>query len=269
MSRIARTFSALRKKKEKALIVFITAGDPSLSVSERLIPCFEKEGVDIIELGIPFSDPVADGPVIQASSQRALARGTTLKKILGMAKRARKRTQVPLVLMGYLNPILRYGLRRFASQAAAAGIDGLIVPDLPPEEAKEIAAELRRAGMDLIFLLAPTSSPARRRLVAKASRGFVYYVSITGVTGVRKKLPKEIRRQLLEAKRQARIPVCVGFGISTPRQAKEVSRAADGVIVGSAIVKQITAHSGQAPATLARRLIRPFARALGKGRAHG
>ncbi len=269
MSRIRRAFAGLKKKKEKALIVFMTAGDPGLSMNERLIHAFEKEGVDLIELGVPFSDPVADGPVIQASSQRALERGTTLKKILAMAGRARKNgARLPLVLMSYYNPILQHGIRRFAADASAKGIDGLIVPDLPPEEARELKADLRRKGIDLIFLLAPTSTAKRRRLVAKASSGFIYYVSVTGVTGARRELPKEIQSQLKEVKKVSRLPVCVGFGVSTPAQAREVARSSDGVIVGSAMVKQIAAHASASASKLARRLARPFVRALGKKVSH-
>ena len=247
----------------------MTAGDPSLSKSEALIPALEKEGVDLIELGVPFSDPLADGPVIQASSQRALQRGVTLEKILAMAKRARKKTQLPLVFMSYLNPIAHYGLGRFAKAAKAAGVDGVIIPDLPPDEGREIAPVLAKQGLNLIYLVAPTSTLRRQRMVCKASRGFIYFVSVTGVTGVRRALAPQMLAQVRALKRSAGRPVCVGFGVSTPDQARTVARYADGVIIGSALVKALNAHASLSAGTFAKRFIRPFARSLGKGVLHG
>jgi len=256
----------LKKKKQKALIVFMTAGDPSLKKNAQLVHAFEKEGVDLIELGVPFSDPLADGPVIQASSQRSLARGTTLQKILQLVKSLRKTSEIPLVLMSYLNPIWHYGVGRFAMDARRAGVDGVIVPDLPPEEGKKIASTLARRGIDLIYLLAPTSSPKRQRLVTRSSRGFVYFVSLTGVTGSGRSDSASIRGFVRSAKKMTRLPVCVGFGISTPQDAKKMAAISDGVIVGSAVVKALSSHPKLSAEAFSKRFVRPFAKALGKGK---
>ena len=266
LNRISKKFAELKKKKQKALIIFMTAGDPSLKKNEQLIHAFEKEGVDLIELGVPFSDPLADGPVIQASSQRSLARGTTLKKILRLVRNVRKTSQLPLVLMSYLNPIWHYGLDRFAVDARVAGVDGIIVPDLPPEEGKEVALAMKRRKLDLIYLLAPTSTPARQKSVAKASAGFVYYVSLTGVTGVKKVLSHGLCANVRAVQRVSRLPVCVGFGVSTPEQARSAVLAADGVIIGSAVVRVLNDSKNSSAPKIAQKLIRPFARALGKVR---
>ena len=264
MNRIEAKFKELKKKKKKALILYMTAGDPSLARNAELITAFEKEGVDLIELGVPFSDPLADGVVIQGASQRALKRGTTLKKILDLVGKIRKKSQLPLLLMSYLNPILNFGLDHFAATARRAGVDGLIVPDLPPEEGKEVSAAMRKHGIYVVYLLAPTSGPARLKLVTRASRGFVYYVSLTGVTGARKALSPEMARNIRLAKKKARMPVCAGFGISTPEQAKAAARAADGVIIGSAIVRALAQYPRLSASQFSRRFVRPFARALGK-----
>ena len=264
MNRIQKKFESLKKKKKKALIVFITAGDPSLKKTEDLVYAFEKNGVDLIELGVPFSDPIADGPVIQASSLRALQRGTSLTKILKLTARIRKKSQTPLLLMSYFNPIFHYGIPRFAKDASRAGVDGVIIPDLPPEEGMEISPALRRYQIDLVYLLAPTSDHERQKKVIRASRGFVYYVSLTGVTGARKSIASDARRNLKAIRRQARLPVCVGFGVSTPAQAKTMSGMADGVIIGSAVVRALMAHPGIGAENFSKRFIRPFAKALGK-----
>ncbi len=264
MNRIDRKFSDLKRAKKKALVVFLTAGDPSLSMTEALIPAAAKEGADLIEIGVPFSDPLADGPVIQASSQRALKRGVTLRKILTMAARARKRTSVPILLMSYLNPIWHMGTAVFAKAAKKAGVDGVIVPDLPPDEGREIARTFRAQGLDLVYLLAPTSSTKRQQFVSGASRGFVYFVSVTGVTGARRSLSPAVLSQVAALTRKTDRPVCIGFGVSSPGQAKEASKAADGVIVGSALVKALQANPSLGAAAFARRFIRPLARALGK-----
>ena len=264
MSRIAKKFAELKKNHKKALIIFMTAGDPSLKKNLDLIPAFESEGVDLIELGVPFSDPLADGPVIQASSQRSLARGTNLKKILGLVRDARKRSQVPLVLMTYLNPIWHHGLERFAKEARQAGVDGVIVPDLPPDEGKDVGVVMKKHGLDLIYLLAPTSAPVRQKEVARRSSGFVYYVSLTGVTGARKALSKELTKQVRAVKKVSPVPVCVGFGVSTPEQARSVAKDADGVIIGSAVVRALDANKNLSADKLAQKVIRPFAKALGK-----
>ena len=264
MSRIEKKFSELRKKKKKALIVFMTAGDPSLQKNEQLIPAFEKEGADMIEIGVPFSDPLADGPVIQASYQRSLERGTTLKKILQLVRRVRGKTSLPLILMSSLNPIYHYGLKRFASDARSAGVDGIIIPDLPPEEGKEAASFFRQQHVDLIYLLAPTSPAARQKEVAGRSRGFVYYVSLTGVTGLRTTLAQGLVQQVRALKKISRIPVCVGFGISNPAMGREAASVADGIIVGSAVVRALHECRNLSAQQAAKKIVAPFARALEK-----
>lgn len=246
MSRIAHTFDALKRNGKKALVTFITAGDPDLAATGELIPLLAESGSDIIELGVPFSDPMADGPTIQLSSERALAAGTTLPKILSTVKSARARTQVPIVLMGYYNPILMYGLDRFAADAAAAGVDGVLLVDLPPEEAGEFKTCADRHGLDVIFLLTPTSDEARIRTVVRCARGFIYYVSVTGVTGARSGVETTVAGNVAAIKEKTSIPVAVGFGISSPDQAASVAASADGVVVGSAIVKLFEQHRGEA-----------------------
>ena len=264
MNRIQKKFSALRKNRKKALIVFITAGDPSLKKNAELVRAFEREGADLIELGVPFSDPLADGPVIQASSQRSLKRGTNLPKILQLVRQVRRKSQIPLVLMSYLNPLWHYGLRRFAADARKAGVDGVIVPDLPPEEGRDVSSAMRRQKLDLIYLLAPTSPAFRQKKVSHQSRGFVYYVSLTGVTGLRNRLADELGRNVRALKKVSRLPVCVGFGVSTPRQARSVAAFADGVIVGSAVVQAVHQYRSLSADKIAQKAVRPFARALGK-----
>lgn len=264
MNRIDKKFQELKKQKKKALIVFLTAGDPGFQKNEELILAFERDGVDLIELGVPFSDPLADGPVIQASSQRALKKKANLKKILALVKKVRKKSGIPIILMSYLNPVMRYGYRKFASDAKKAGVDGMIFPDLPPEEGKEIAPRMAERGLSLIYLLAPTSTAKRRTMVTRASQGFIYYVSITGVTGMRHELPKGVQRDISRIKRQTKTPVCVGFGISKPSQAREMAKKADGVILGSAAVHFVHHHAREAARRISEKLIRPFAVALGK-----
>jgi tryptophan synthase alpha chain len=239
MSRIRQTFEGLNKAGKKALIPFITAGYPDISTTEKCIFQLERSGADLIELGVPFSDPMADGPVIQAASEHALRKGTTLKKILDLVKRVRKKTELPILLMGYYNPFFTFGLEKFADEAKKAGVDGVLVVDLPPEEAGALKAETDRTGLDLIFLLAPTSDATRIKRIAKNASGFIYYVSLTGVTGVRSQLDKDIRNQVVQIKKQSNLPVGIGFGISTPEQAKRVAHWADAVVVGSAIIKII------------------------------
>lgn len=239
MNRINRKFRSLKKEKKKAFIAFITAGDPSMQATERLVYELAANGADLIELGVPFSDPLADGPTIQAASERALKHNTNLKDILGLVKKLRKKTDIPLVLMTYYNPVFKYGLEKFAGDSKQAGVDGIIVPDLPPEEGADLNRALRRNGLDMIYLLAPTSAKGRIRSIAAKSKGFIYYVSLTGVTGARAKLPEEISASVKTIKRLTKTPVCVGFGISSPEEARRVARAADGIIVGSAIVKVI------------------------------
>jgi tryptophan synthase alpha chain len=238
------TFERLRAREERALVVYLMAGDPSLPETERLVVEAERRGADVIELGVPFSDPLADGPVIQRAGVRALAAGTSLARVLEMVAGLRGRVRVPLVLMTYYNPVLQFGLDAFARAAARAGVDGLIVPDLPHEESEPLRAEAEPAGVDLIHMVAPTSPPARVKAIARRSRGFIYVVSLTGVTGERRELPKDLDAQVRTLRLVTTKPVCVGFGVSTPEQVAAVGRLADGVAVGSAIVRTIEQHTG-------------------------
>ena len=239
MNRIDKKFKDLKKAGRKAFIAYITAGDPSLGMTGKIVLALEKSGVDIIELGIPFSDPIADGPTIQAASGRALAKKASLKKIFAMARNLRRRTEIPLVFMTYYNPVFKFGLGKFFKTCRAAGIDGVIVPDLSIEEAGEAAALGKKNGIAVIFLVAPTSPRKRIEEIAARSRGFIYYVSLTGVTGARKKLPPELFANVRAIKSVTNKPVAVGFGISNAKQARSIAKVADGVIVGSAIVKII------------------------------
>jgi tryptophan synthase alpha chain len=244
MNRIDKLFSKLRKQKKKAFIVYITAGYPSVRATERLIAGLEKSGSDMIELGIPFSDPLADGPTIQRASERALSRGVNIKAILKMVGRARKKVTLPIVFMTYYNLVSHYGIKKFVGDSVRAGADGIIIPDLPPEEADELITESRRKGFAAIFLAAPTSTKKRLKRIAAASRGFIYYVSLTGVTGARARLPGDIIKNVKALKKITKKPVCVGFGISKPSQAKAISRLADGIIVGSAVIKVMERNIG-------------------------
>lgn len=239
MNRIERKFKDLKAAGKKAFIAFITAGYPNLNTTKRLLLEFSRIGVDITELGVPFSDPMADGPLIQRASEAALKNKVNLGKIFKLVKEARKKTQMPVCLMSYYNPIYCFGEDKFVRAAQDAGVDGVIVPDLPPEEAKGFIRAARQGGLDLIFFLAPTSSRRRIALISGQTRGFIYYVCLTGVTGPRQRLPADIAANIKAIKRIAKKPVCVGFGLSSSAQVKEVSRVADGVIVGSAIIKEI------------------------------
>ncbi len=244
MSRLEATFERLRAGGERALVAYLMAGDPSLAETERLVIEAERRGADVIELGVPFSDPLADGPVIQRADVRALAAGTTLPRVLEMVASLRTRVRLPLVLMTYYNPILAFGLKAFARTAVDAGADGVIVPDLPHEEAEPLRAETEPAGLDMIQMAAPTSTPARVKAIARLSRGFIYVVSLTGVTGARRELPPDLGAQIRTLRLVTTKPVCVGFGVSTPEQVAAVGRLADGVAVGSAIVRAIEEHAG-------------------------
>jgi tryptophan synthase alpha chain len=244
MTRLAKTFEALRARRGRALIPYFTAGDPSLADTRRLVIEAARQGADVVEIGIPFSDPLADGPVIQRAAQRALAAGVTLPRVLELARDLRGEVAIPLVFLTYYNPVLAFGLKAFARSAADAGADGVIVADLPPEEAGPLSDETSAAGLDLIHLVAPTSTPARMRLIARRSRGFVYVVSLTGVTGVRDALAPDLVTQLRALRLITTRPICVGFGISTPEHVRAVAPYADGVIVGSAVVRVIEQHAG-------------------------
>lgn len=248
MSRIINTFNRLRKKGEKALIPYIMAGDPDLAATKDLILAMEKAGCDIIELGAPFSDPLADGPVIQKAALRSLKNHTSIADVLGLVSEVRKESKIALILMTYYNLIFKYGEERFVNDAAAAGLDGIILPDLPPEEAGTLIVAAKKAGLDTIFLLAPTSTEGRIKLVARVSQGFIYYVSLTGVTGSNLGLQTDaIKDAIGKIKAVSDKPVAVGFGISTPDQAAQVaSWGADGVIVGSALVKVVEENIGTA-----------------------
>jgi len=239
MNRIENLFCNIRKNNEKALIPFITAGDPSLEATKKMVLRIAASGADIIELGVPFSDPLADGPVIQKSALRSLQNGTTLKKIIGLAKEIRRESQIPLVLMSSYNPIFVYGEEAFCRDAVEAGVDGVIVPDLPPEEAQSLKGFAEKKGLATIFLLSPTSDLKRIEIISKIGNGFLYYVSMTGVTGAALTVLEEVRAKVKEIKNVTEKPLCVGFGVSSPEQAREIASFSDGVIVGSAIVKMV------------------------------
>lgn len=239
MTRISDKFKKLKAQNEKALITYIMAGDPSIEDSEKLIYALEEGGADIIELGVPFSDPLADGPVIQRASERALASKTTLLKVFNLVNRVREHSSIPIVLMTYYNIIYNYDERSFVTDALRAGVDGVIIPDLPPEECKPLIKMTRQEGLDLIFLLAPTSNEKRISLITKKSRGFIYYVSLKGVTGTRETLSSSIKPMVDRIKNGTTKPVAVGFGISDAKQAAIAAAASDGVVIGSAIVKVI------------------------------
>lgn len=244
-NRIEQKFQQLKKARQKAFIAFITAGDPSLKVTENLVLAFEKSGVDIVELGVPFSDPLADGPTIQAASQRALKNGVTLAKIFNLVKNIRRKSQLPIALMTYYNPVFHFGESKFIAKAKEAGVDGVIIPDLPPEEAGNLIKAARQKNVSTVFFLSPTTTPKRVKKILTVSSGFIYYVSLTGVTGARQSLPADIMKHVRSAKSLTRKPICVGFGISTGQQVRALSKAADGVIVGSAIVNEIAKHGGK------------------------
>jgi tryptophan synthase alpha chain len=239
MGRIGERFAGLRARGEKALVAFVTAGDPDLATTEGLVLALAASGADVIEIGVPFSDPIAEGPTIQRASERALESGTTLRKVLQLVKSVRARIDVPLVLMGYANVFLTMGERAFVDAAAAVGVDGLIVVDLPPEEGETLFAAAEAAGVDPILLAAPTTTPERLAKLAARTRGFLYYVSLTGVTGARAELAAGLEAGVRRARATCPLPVCVGFGISSPEQAARVAAFADGVVVGSAFVERI------------------------------
>lgn len=237
-SRIAAVFAALKERGGKAFIPYIMAGDPDLDLTLEHVLLLERCGADIVELGVPFSDPLADGPTIQAAAGRALKAGVTLRKVISFARDLRRHTAIPLVLMTYYNPVFKYGEEAFMRDAAEAGVDGLIIPDLPPDEAKTLRALSRKLGVpDTIFLVAPTSTPERIRLVTAACGGFVYYVSMTGITGSQLSIGEDLRNHLALVRQATNKPTAIGFGVSTSDQARALREIADGIIVGSAIVK--------------------------------
>jgi tryptophan synthase alpha chain len=234
---LSRITSVFTQARHTALIPYITVGYPSVEITLKAVSLFASAGCDIIELGIPFSDPLADGATIQQASYEALRQGATPKLCLEVAQELRQQVGIPLMFMTYYNPVLKFGLEQFCSRCADVGIDGLIIPDLPPEEGKELEESTRRHGLDLVYLLSPASTEERIKLVTGRSSGFVYLVSLTGVTGARDRLPEELESFVARVRRETEKPLCVGFGVSTPEQAQRVARVADGVIVGSRIIQ--------------------------------
>jgi tryptophan synthase alpha chain len=255
MSRLAGRFDALRQARRAGLVIFVTAGDPHPDLAVDLLHALVAAGADVLELGVPFSDPMADGPVIQRASERALAHGMDLRRVLELVRAFRQTdTTTPLVLMGYLNPIEQMGVERFASAAAQAGVDGVLTVDLPFDEEPEHTAALRSAGLDSIFLLAPTSGPGRAQAVAAQASGFLYYVSVRGVTGAGQVDMADVRSQVAALKEHTALPVGVGFGVRTPQAAAQIAAFADAVVVGSAVIEQleVAAAAGiNGPAALA------------------
>ena len=246
MSRITDTFEQLKAGGRRGLIPFITAGHPDISTTRRLLPALQKGGANVIELGVPFSDPIADGPVIQCSSQQALRNGVTLKEILSLVAEMRSELSVPIVLFSYVNPVLQFGIENFARAGAEAGVDGVLLSDLPLEEAAEVRNTLSKNSIDLILLAAPTSSEQRLRMIADNASGFIYAVSRTGVTGTRTELSHQAEELVQRLRVITRLPVAVGFGISTANQVRQVWDYADAAVVGSAIVKEIEENSDRA-----------------------
>ncbi len=239
VDRVAAAFSRCFAKGEKALVTYVMAGDPDVATSKAMALACVEGGADLLEIGIPFSDPVADGRTIQKAAERSLASGTKLADVLEVAKAVRAKSDVPIALMGYLNPVHSRGLARFVDDCVRAGVDALIIPDLLPEEAGELLALATPRGVKVVFLLAPTSGPDRIAAAAKDATGFLYFVSVTGVTGARKALPREIGAHVAKVRAASKVPVVIGFGVSDPAQARTLGKLADGVVVGSAIVNRI------------------------------
>ena len=243
--RLEATFARLRERGERALMPYFTAGDPSLAETRRRVAAAERAGADSIELGVPFSDPIADGPVVQRAGTRALAAGVSLPRVLELVAGLRADgVKLPIALMTYYNPVLAFGLKSFARTAIDAGADAVIVPDLPYDESDPLRAEAEPAGLDLVQFVAPTSPPARMKAIARLARGFIYVVSVTGITGERSSLPPELDAQIRTLRLVTTRPLCVGFGVSTPEQVAAVGKLADGVLVGSAIVRLVEKHTG-------------------------
>jgi tryptophan synthase alpha chain len=253
MSRIASVF---RRSRHKALIPYVTVGYPSVEDTLKVVPILAGSGCDMVELGIPFSDPLADGATIQKASYNALKNGVTPKLCLDVAAKLSRKVDVPLIFMTYFNPVLSYGLEKFCAACAGSGIDGLIIPDLQPDEGSTLEDTTKKHNLDLIYLLAPTSSDDRIKLVAERARGFIYLVSVTGVTGTRATLPQELKLFVNRVRKAAKQPLCVGFGISTPEQATQVAAIADGVIVGSKIIQLLETDGLTAVADFVKQLRR-------------
>jgi tryptophan synthase alpha chain len=245
MTRIEQKFAQLKNEGRKGFIPYITAGDPSLDITLDLILALEKSGADIIELGVPFSDPIADGPVIQRATERALHNGVTLRKVLALGERVRQRSQIPLLLFSYFNPLFNYGLERLAKDVVTAGFDGVLATDLTVEESASFVRTMRNAGLNTVFLAAPTSSAERMKRIAETSNGFLYAVSRTGVTGEQRELADDLKQFLQRLRSHTSSPIAVGFGISHPDHVRAVWQEADAAVVGSSIVKEIEKHIGQ------------------------
>jgi tryptophan synthase alpha chain len=261
VNRLERHFAGRRSDGRRSLVVYLCAGDPDLAATERLVPALAAAGADVIELGVPFSDPLADGPTIQAAAERALRSGTTLAGILDLVGRLRRGgCDVPLALMGYMNPIVRMGIDAFVGRAAEVGVDGIIVPDLPLEEAGPLGDAETGRDLSLVLLAAPTTPPDRLRRIGERTRGFLYFVSITGVTGARAALPADLPGRLDAVRAASRAPVAVGFGISAPEQAAALAEHADAVVVGSALVAEIARSGGRTDGPVA--LVRSLAEAV-------
>jgi tryptophan synthase alpha chain len=259
-TRIGKCWSGLRGRNEKALIAFIMAGDPDLRTSGEIVIALAEAGVDMVELGVPFSEPIADGPVIQRSGERALRQGAYLPAILDLVREIRRSSEVPLVLFSYLNPVLRYGFERFAADAVAAGADGALITDLSVEEAGPFVDEMRRKGLDTVFLAAPTSTDERLKRVAELSTGFVYAISRTGVTGTRDQLSSSVAPLVKRLRAVTTQPIAAGFGISRPEHLRELAPIVDGVVVGSALVRCLEEHKENPAPHMAE-----FARSLREG----
>ena len=242
MNRIDATFRRLRAQRQAALIPFLTAGDPDLHTTPELLRVAEESGADLLEIGVPFSDPTADGPVLQHSADIGRQAGASLGRVLELVADFRRDSQLPVILYGYYNPIFHYGSQRFAADAQQAGVDGILVVDLPPEDAAELLIWTKPAGIHFIFLLAPTSGPDRVRKVLQRAAGFVYYVSVTGVTGARPMVAESVQPAVQRLRQSTRLPIGVGFGISTPAQAAAVAEFADAAVVGSAIMRVVEAQ---------------------------
>ena len=243
-NRITTLFNEKRKKGEKALILFLTAGYPDRATFEQIVPILEESGCDILEVGVPFSDPIADGPTIQRSSEHVLKQGVNLKEIIEMLRRLRKHVSMPFVLFSSINPLVKYGLDKLIPAAREAGVDGILCPDLPPEEATDLLQLCQKYSMSIIFLIAPTTQPERRRYIAEHTRGFIYYVSLKGVTGARKSMSADLAVRIKDLKAISELPVVVGFGISSKEHTHTVALAgADGAVVGSALINLIDQNS--------------------------
>ena len=262
MSRITDRFKSLRRENKTGLVIFLTAGDPAMKATVDLVKAAFDNGADVVELGVPFSDPLADGPVIQESFHRAISRGATLVKSFTVVEKIRKSHDDPLVFMLASTLVINHGVKKFVKDAKGAGVDGIIIPDAPMDEAAEFSEPAKKVGLDTILLAAPTSTPTRLRRIAKNSSGFLYYISVTGVTGKNAANPKEVSKNIKALKKMTRLPVCAGFGVTTPAQAKEMARHADGVIIGTQAIRVIKEAKNRAAAT---KNLASFVRSIRRG----